>query len=302
MEAHYRYYSQNCIVTFHKATMTRWDSKLNILEKYNILKPIFEGVLPAKDPNLLDEGEDCFVTACIDVLREVSGIIKKLERHKKSSSSKTLSLVMDLFETLKLVSSNSTTFGTVLSSLAPLRKSSTNYDNKTTANHKRFYDSQKTQILAEYFTKRFMGKWDIFVRLQRPPELCGALKLWARPNKRGIVRQNKLGCFNALPSFDIKRCGLDWQPLPSHRVAESSFLSNVDKISVIINSKLQAPSTREKHDKKTEYDLLSKGFARKSPPLLIKKIRPFFHPKKKAEENGSLHFEQKSWLMFSQKK
>ncbi len=64
-------FSRDRIVTLEKEFATRWRSKLNVLEKYRVLRPYLPRALPVDAPAAFDSPVDDAVAECIDILREV---------------------------------------------------------------------------------------------------------------------------------------------------------------------------------------------------------------------------------------
>ncbi len=90
-------YSRDRIVTLDKEFATRWQSKLNVLEKYMVLRPYLARVLPVDAPAVLDAPVDDAVAECINVLWEVRRVARALEADLRVSAALAPRLLHELY-------------------------------------------------------------------------------------------------------------------------------------------------------------------------------------------------------------
>ena len=94
-----RGFTRDRIVTLDKDFITRWHSKLNILEKYTILRPCLSKALPDDAPSVLSEADDECIAECVLVLREVRRVARALEADRLVSASRMFRVLCELYDT-----------------------------------------------------------------------------------------------------------------------------------------------------------------------------------------------------------
>lgn len=82
-------YTRDQIVHMTSDCPTRWHSKLRVIEKYIILKPILEKVFPPDAPSLLSKTDEEVLAEGISVMNEVRRVARYMEFDRKMAASRT---------------------------------------------------------------------------------------------------------------------------------------------------------------------------------------------------------------------
>ena len=98
-----REYRRDRIMQLQKQCPTRWHSKLAVIEKYIVLQPVLNEVLPEESPPLLSQYEDEHLADCVLVLREVRRVARLMEFDRQITASRTLRILKELYRTLNIM-------------------------------------------------------------------------------------------------------------------------------------------------------------------------------------------------------
>ena len=116
-------FARDRIVIPDREFSTGWHSKLNVLEKYTILRPYIRKVLPVDASAVLRESEDECIAECILVLCEVRRVARLLDADRRVIASRVPRQLSELYDTLRIFVASRVTRSAAASSLCLLRRS-----------------------------------------------------------------------------------------------------------------------------------------------------------------------------------
>ena len=217
-----RDFTHDRIVTLDKDFITLWHSKLNILEKYTILRPYLSKVLPDDAPDVLSEADDECITECILVLREVRRVTRALEADRRVSASRMPRVLRELYDMLSILAADCNFRGYVPQSVRVMRLSEADDDKAALKARKiqlRYEDTRKlASALRDAIHSRLHHFYEQVFRTYALATLTEASE-----ERRKARRKSKQAVLAHCASlFDVNECTMDWVP---DRAAKQRYVS-----------------------------------------------------------------------------
>lgn len=219
-----REYSSDRIVRLETYCKTRWHSKLRVIEKYIILKPVLEKVFPEDAPPLLTRSDEEVLAECIEVMSEVRRIARLMEFDRQLTAPRTPRLVKELTRTLNLFAADKAG-RSILEKRERYRLSEAQDDKELQEIRSvTIRDADVRKLASTLFTNiddRLGYVYEpVASRLEhmnwdsQPDEV----KKKEREARRAVLIQSS--CL-----FDINECTLDWYPSTHDKTSYVEFLT-----------------------------------------------------------------------------
>eukprot|EP00171_Calliarthron_tuberculosum_P003336 IDg3336t1 len=205
-------FSRDRIVMLDKEFMTRWHSKLNVLEKYIILRPYLSQALPSGAPQLLDISSEDAVAECISILREVRRVSRALEADRRVSGSRVPRLLRELYDTLQVMASRRDERHLLFAQINKPRESCAGDDAaviKARACTTRDEDARKLAgALRDTIHERMKHLYTPVCQEDALLVLSDA----DEEEKKSMRKEKQSVLLHAAALFDANECAMDWYP------------------------------------------------------------------------------------------
>lgn len=220
-------YTKDRTISMDKPFQTRWHSKLSVIEKYIIMRPLLQKVLPSDENLIMEDSDERGVAACIDVLREVRRVARELEKDKTVTISRAPRLLKELCDTLHIMSASRGVRSIRVNSVVKPRTSNSKCD--------KYRDTARTRLIDDEDARLLAGKLNLIIQdrlghLFEPVSHFDATVSMddLSENDKKKYRKSKQALLSHCASIlDINECQLDWFPgSESEKLAYYEILYN----------------------------------------------------------------------------